>query len=193
MRLWQPTGRQSQTNIRCLEATELLGCGLACGGPNHATRFVSGHGVHTIADWWRDGVLRASVAASAASAASAAITAKVSGNRFAMEAAKDPWKSIWIFASIDIFHGPVSHSVVVPPQDGVVVTIAGVQLVFPGQIFGQNARRLPWAKYGEPVVAISDQFGMAIAEGAIKARAPLVIVIGAIWTWMALEAIHANG
>ena len=110
-----------------------------------------------------------------------------------MEAAKDPWESIRIFASIDIFHGPVSHSVIVPAQDRVVVPIARVQLVFPGQVFGQNTRRLPGAKYGEPVVAISDQFGMAIAEGTIKARAPLVIVVGAIWTRVSLEGIHANG
>ena len=80
-----------------------------------------------------------------------------------------------------------------PPQDGVVVPVAGVQLVLTGQVFGQNACGLPGAKYGEPVVAISDQFGMAIAEGAIKARAPLVIVVGAIWTRVSLEGIHANG
>ena len=110
-----------------------------------------------------------------------------------MEAAKDPGESIRIFASIDIFHGPVRHSVVVPPQDGVVVSIAGVQLVFPGQVFGQNASGLPRAKHGEPVVAVSDQFGMTIAEGAIKVGAPLVIVVGAIWTRMALEGVHANG
>ena len=110
-----------------------------------------------------------------------------------MEAAKDPWESIRIFAGIDVFHWPVGHRVIVPSQDGIVVPIAGVQLVFTGQIFGQNTCRLPGPKHGEPVVAVSDQFGVTIAEGAIKARTPLVIVVGAIWTWMALEAIHANG
>ena len=82
---------------------------------------------------------------------------------------------------------------IVPPQDGVVVAVAGVQLVLTGQVFGQNACGLPGAKYGEPVVAISNQLRMTIAEGAIKAGAPLVIVVGAIRTRMALEGVHADG